>query len=274
MYRKILTLLLCICMFFSFGQMSFAQDINYENPNSIVSVSKTNLSDDLIIEEVLFVNKVTQKTTLQVTLNSKGKITVFNYDVIINSIENNNVKGYLKNVQTGEIIDFKEYQNRRGKRSTESLVLAGGLAISDGPLPIGDLIATGIITYEAGKLVVSHGPNFWKWLKKSINNVFTKEKDIKDGTIIAAKFPKNTGDMDKMLGQKGDHKKDGPNEPGRKKTVWKKNKNEIVREKHPYDKDAPRQHRSYHWHTYIDGIKETYNPGDIIPAIVFEIWGN
>lgn len=57
------------------------------------------------------------------------------------------------------------------KASTSLLVLAGGAAAADGPLPIGDIVAVGILAYVAGSYVVKN------WQKISAGTV-----DAYDGT--------------------------------------------------------------------------------------------
>lgn len=165
--------------------------------------------------------------------------------------------------------------DEREPESVEALVTAGGFAVADGPLPIGDMIASGILIFEGGCLVVDYAPSFFEWLADTIGSVFNKSK-VKDGAKIKAKFPDNTGDMDELTGKKGEHKPDTKSTPGRKKTVWDLgNGKSVVREKHPYDKQATKQHRSWHWH-YNDGNGNhyTYSPGDTIPTAVWEAIAN
>ncbi len=113
--------------------------------------------------------------------------------------------------------DTNDPENTKGY--AEILVTAGGLAVADGPLPIGDLLASGLLTYAAGKLVVEKAPSVWDWIFSAVSSIFISESDLDEGDEIKVKFPSGTNDMDELLGVDGEHDTYAPGDtiPGE---VW------------------------------------------------------
>lgn len=168
-----------------------------------------------------------------------------------------------------QISDEDQISEERGLGNV--LVKAGGLAVADGPIPIGDLLATGYLTYKAGELIVSQSANFFDWLVDNILDIFLSEGDVEDGDEVEVKFPEFKDELDELLGIKGQNIPDGASTPGRKKTVWNLgNGDSIRREKHPYDTEADASHRGWHYHVELGSNKTRHLKGDTIPNGVWE----
>ena len=171
-------------------------------------------------------------------------------------------------------VDTKSTTDTEGvveERGVGTLVTAGGWALADGPLPIGDMIAGGLIVFEAGKLVVDHAPALFEWIMDFISEVLNSDK-VKDGDEVKVKFPETPGEMNDLTGVSGQRVLDTPSTPGRRKTEWKlPNGNKVTNERHPYGVGYPASHTGWHWHVETPTGRSTgYLAGQNIPNVLWD----